>query len=194
MTDNGIFFTNQITLDTSSLCQLMTGKFFIVQFGQTKIQNVLAHNLTFFPPGCLEYCQERQETEQSRLTRTKNKICWYNCIRGRCQRARLPSDDQSTGYPLTAGHHWLMSVPRSDLSSSPLTSYIMEDSGRLPHPSLILSLFIVKRTGMSINGPIPQTWNYLFTYVNYVDIKIRSRKQISVWCFLCFFVYWWKLS
>ena len=76
MTDNGIFFTNQITLDTSSLCQLMTGKFFIVQFGQTKIQNVLrAHNLTFFPPGCLEYCQERQETEQSRLTRTKNKIC-----------------------------------------------------------------------------------------------------------------------
>ena len=60
----------------------MTGKFFIVQFGQTKIQNVLAHNLTFFPPGCLEYCQGRQETEQSRLTRTKNKICWYNCIRG----------------------------------------------------------------------------------------------------------------
>ena len=82
MTDNGIFFTNQITLDTSSLCQLMTGKFFIVQFGQTKIQNVLAHNLTFFPPVCLEYCQGRQETEQSRLTRTKNEICWYNCIRG----------------------------------------------------------------------------------------------------------------
>ena len=80
MTDNGIFFTNQITLDTSSLCQLMTGKFFIVQFGQTKIQNVLAHNLTFFP-GCLEYCQGRQETEQSCLTRTKNKICWYNYIR-----------------------------------------------------------------------------------------------------------------
>ena len=190
MTDNGIFFTNQITLDTSSLCQLMTGKFFIVQFGQTKIQNVLAHNLTFFPPGCLEYCQERQETEQSRLTRTKNKICWYNCIRGRVRGpgCHLMTRAQDIRWPLaTTG--WCQPPDLIWAPHPSLTSYIMEDSGRLPHP-----LFIVKRTGRSINGPIPQTWNYLFTYVNYADIKIRSRKQISVWCFLCFFVYWWKLS
>ena len=140
MTDNGIFFTNQITLDTSSLCQLMTGKFFIVQFGQTKIQNVLlAHNLTFFP-GCLEYCQGRQETEQSRLTRTKNKICWYNCIRARVRGpgCHLMTRAQDIRWPLvTTG--WCQSPDLIWAAHPSLTSYIMEDTGRLPHPSDSLS-------------------------------------------------------
>ena len=140
MTDNGIFFTNQITLDTSSLCQLMTGKFFIVQFGQTKIQNVLAHNLTFFPPGCLEYCQKRQETEQSRLTRTKNKICWYNCIRGPVSEG--PAAIWWPEHRISADR-WppLADIsPQSDLSFSPLTHFLHNGGHRETSPSLSDSL------------------------------------------------------